>query len=452
MEDLGNNLRGPKESMSSRSLLALACLFGYCLFAQDSTTTRYAVLVGAEMDNLKGPATDVCSAARALTSLGNFRRENVRLISTESCEGLVAVRPTVERMRAVIRAISAQMKDGDLLFLLFSGHGESRGDQYFLLPSTSAGEKFEDALEFSSLLNLLAEGNQRRDLIIALDACRADFYGQLSPEQKHRLSASLDAQVELFGKRFPQIQGRVLFASQAGEVSYSRARNPVGYFTWALLKGIAGEAADEDGRVRLSHLAAFIENEVPNLLKFDLASAVDPLRDTVKYKQLPHTVKLGKGADALEVSRVAIGCNFVYSGEVVMMNKDSEGLGTGFELRVDFVSRRAGLNETLPFKPLVHESLDPILIPHEGIPIGEKLDYYVRIAFHIKRYHRAFILCNKHPALNGVEVSLVNQTLKINATRAFAGWRNVMGDVCDGDSEELVQPGYWTESMCEGLL
>jgi Caspase domain len=417
---------------------------------------RYAVIVSvgdtAVTTELHGSDADACALYHTLTGVGGFTANHVKLFSTpQSCKQVESKQPGDNGLRQELRELNNQMERNALLFFAFSGHGVSyQGKSFLRLPGSTLALSGapQNALELSELLNLLSPDRAKpRQLLLALDACRDSGGSAMSDPQKKVLSEQVDRTIDQFASAHPNVSGAVLFSSQAGEMSYSRFTNPVGYFTWALVKGLLGGAADQDGAVHLGDLTNYVEREVPDLVKYDLLRIV-----MAKHlAQQPHSRRIGSKGDAIEVSVTKPQQSFYYNCEIFLTTTVRGQLHDRRAL--DCASPTSGLNELLPFlnsddsRFKIVSALEIIKEPYGDRPPDSDVDFLVRFTFHVNQTHVSYILCPQHAERNGIEVRRGESELVIDALHAFAGWGHIMGDI--GADPDVIHPGYTTDTMCE---
>src|SRR5262249_7629236 len=87
-----------------------------------------------------------------------------------------------------------------------------------------------------------------------------------------------------------------LYATDIGNVAYEYKEKKQGYFTWALVEGIKGRAANDKGEVTLEGLKKHLENTVPKQVGLDLGQ---------QRKQRPRAGIQGTRADELVISVTA---------------------------------------------------------------------------------------------------------------------------------------------------
>jgi hypothetical protein len=154
--------------------------------------------------------------------------------------------------------------ENDTVMVFFSGHGMSYFSEDYLCPVDADLNRIQETCissdEFTTALRKIQAGR----LVVFLDSCHSGGVGQAR-------DATLNLQEGLSQKTYDQIaqrengKGRVIIAScLPNEVSWELADCTNGLFTHYLLKGLNGEAADSDGKVRIMRLSGYISRNVPN--------------------------------------------------------------------------------------------------------------------------------------------------------------------------------------------
>jgi hypothetical protein len=422
---------------------------------------RYAILVAVQdyshTSGLNAPNQDVCALWRVLTTVGGFRKENILIFAAPrswSCGGGdPPLSPTHGEIATHVARWQKRFEPDALVLFVFSGHGVSHAGKSYLLAqdSTLTSKGPGDALDVERILELLAPpGSTQRKLVVMLDACRDLAAAAKAPGPEYVRNLS-DATRSL-ERNSPGISGAVLYSASAGEKSYARVTSPVSYFTWAVVKGLLGEAADTKGSVRLGDLADYVKNEVPQLIRYDFFR-----RQTLK--QSPALVPIGSAWEDLRMALIPPQPRkFFYSLEVFISPMSREGKRLGLEQAFDMVSPRpdAFLDETLPFKVTTLTPLETIRVPYQTGSGGTTVDYLVRITFHYGRAHRAFILCPRSPEIPkgalrpAVKVSALEGTLTIDARGAFAEWGHCLRDpeACFRSDDGEPPREYTTLTQC----
>lgn len=89
-----------------------------------------------------------------------------------------------------------------------------------------------------------------------------------------------------------------LYATEIGQVAYEFKEKKQGYFTWALVEGLKGGAANEQGEITLAGLVKYLQETVPKRVRLDLGG---------DKNQKPFAVVEGYKADDLVISVVVKG-------------------------------------------------------------------------------------------------------------------------------------------------
>ena len=164
------------------------------------------------------------------------------------------------------------LKEGDRLYIYFSGHGDAMNeDNYFLLPY--------DCTPNNDVNNYLATGviemyhiktlfikplvAKKVEVLLVVDACRTnDLPGGQQGQQNF---------VNYVQSIAEQKEGEIIMLSTgAGQSAIESAKigNGHGLFTWYLIAGLSGDAdkegdaADHDGKVSLAEITSYVKNRV----------------------------------------------------------------------------------------------------------------------------------------------------------------------------------------------
>lgn len=249
--------------------------------ALPSSDRRWALLVGVDqyqdkqITPLTGAAADAHALADALVKYAGFERDHVIVLATD----LPAERqPTKGNILVRLSNISSLVPKDGLLLFSFAGHGIERNGEAFLL---SADAKVSNDIRVVQETTISAAHIKTwirdmgiKQVLMLLDACRNDPMAGRSDTpnrmaESYRKAFTFDVQnhdVEAFA---------TLYATRVGERAYLNAEKGHGYFTWALLEGLRGGAANAAGEVTLGSLQRYVQDTVPRTVKVDLGSGVD---------------------------------------------------------------------------------------------------------------------------------------------------------------------------------
>jgi tetratricopeptide (TPR) repeat protein len=259
---------------------------------------RWALIIGVDkyqdpqISPLKGSDNDARLIADALVRHAGFPKDQVILLSTD--QPLERQPTRVNILRRLSNLSTAVPKDG-LLLVSFAGHGMERGGQAFLLPSDA---QISDQISF--LEETAISTNRVKDriketgvsqVVLLLDACRNDPGGRA--DAPNPLTNAYTNAFN-FDVRNREVQAfATVYATGIGQRAYEYTEKKQGYFSWALVEGLKGSAANEKGEVTLSQLIKFIQDTVPKRIAIDLGST---------KQQKPFAVIEGYRADELVVS------------------------------------------------------------------------------------------------------------------------------------------------------
>ena len=259
---------------------------------------RWALIIGVDkyqdpqISPLKGSDNDARLIADALVRYAGFPKDQVILLSTD--QPLERQPTRVNILRRLSNLSTAVPKDG-LLLVSFAGHGMERGGQAFLLPSDaqiSDQISFleETAISTSRVKDRIKETGVSQ-VVLLLDACRNDPGGRA--DAPNPLTNAYTNAFN-FDVRNREVQAfATVYATGIGQRAYEYTEKKQGYFSWALVEGLKGSAANEKGEVTLSQLVKFIQDTVPKRIAIDLGST---------KQQKPFAVIEGYRADELVVA------------------------------------------------------------------------------------------------------------------------------------------------------
>jgi hypothetical protein len=236
-------------------------------------TDDYAILVGIDKypglgdgitpANLKGPLNDVNAVAKWLTAAdgGDLPPNNIIEISSQTRETFRADQPNFSDVTALLNMLYTRSKDsrkspfGRRIYIYMAGHGFSPGRMKACLYTAEATIDFGQNVHATGWLSWLQDSGYFREYVLWVDACmdRQWFFPPGEPSLKP------------INKIAPPSANFVAFAAQRPLKALEHSipedgDNFHGAFTWALLKGLRGAAADVNGRVTGRSLADWIRN------------------------------------------------------------------------------------------------------------------------------------------------------------------------------------------------
>ncbi len=256
---------------------------------------RWALVIGVDkymdpqISPLKGSDNDARLIADALVRYAGFPQDQVILLSTTQP---MERQPTrVNILRRLSNLSTAVPKDG-LLLISFAGHGMERGGQAFLMPSDAQISDQISFLEETAIsLNRVKERIKETgvgQVLVLLDACRNDPGGRADAPNP---MSNAYTNAFNFDVRNREVQAfATVYATGIGQRAYEYTEKKQGYFSWALVEGLKGAAANEKGEITLSQLIKHIQDTVPKRIAVDLGST---------KQQRPFAIIEGYRADQL---------------------------------------------------------------------------------------------------------------------------------------------------------
>lgn len=259
---------------------------------------RYALIVGVDkyadtqITTLGGASNDARSLADALVRFAGFPADQVILLASDQPAERQPTRGNI--LRRLSNLATDFPKDGLLLFS-FAGHGMERSGQAFLLPSDAQVSDDVSLLEQTAVnVQIVKDWVKKsgvRQVLLLLDACRNDPGGRA--EADNPLTETYTKGFN-FNTRNREIEAFVtLYATTIGNRAYEYKEKKQGYFTWALVEGLKGAAANDKGEVTLDGLVKFLQERVPKQVRLDLGAG---------KVQRPFAVIEGYKADELVLS------------------------------------------------------------------------------------------------------------------------------------------------------
>jgi uncharacterized caspase-like protein len=260
---------------------------------------RWALVIGIDgyedpqINGLEAAANDAKELAAALISHGGFRRDQVMILASD---GLARNRPTRGNILRRLSNLQGTVPSDGLLVVAFAGHGIERGGRAYLLPSDAQMSENvalleETAINVDVVKNWIRQTGVGQVLLI-IDACRNDPVAGRG-DQENLLTEAYTRGFR-FDVRNQEVKAfATLYATDIGYRAYEDRETKKGYFTAALVEGLKGGAANENGEVTLGRLVRYLEETVPKQIARDLGK---------DKKQRPFAVIEGYKADELVIS------------------------------------------------------------------------------------------------------------------------------------------------------
>ena len=253
---------------------------------------RFALVIGVDkyvdpqISGLNGASNDAKTLADALTKYAGFPAEQVFLYSSERP---AEWQPTRANILGRLSTLRRTMPKEGLLLVSFSGHGLELGGHAFLLPQDVRDIDEVDSLEDTAIAVTQMKERIRatgvKQVLLILDACRTMPRGREGGTET-KLTTSFTSALNFdFNRRNKEIDAfAVLYATAVGFPAYEYSDKRQGYFTYALVEGLKGAAANSDGEVTLKSLVDYLQVQVPRLVGNNIGRQQKPWAETGGYK------------------------------------------------------------------------------------------------------------------------------------------------------------------------
>ncbi len=257
---------------------------------------RFALIIGVDeyqdnqINKLAGASNDAKTLADTLIQYSGFPTDQVFIYTSDQPLERQPTRGNILSRLSNMRSLIP--KDG-LLLVSFSGHGMERDGKGYLLPADAKVNGDLALLEQTAINAEIIKSWIREmgiaQVIMVIDACRDN--PSTSKGLKSKPLTEAYAHNFNFDVRNKEVNAfATLYATEVGQVAYEYKERKLGYFTWALVEGLKGGAADENGEVTLAKLVKYIQETVPKRMRFELGE---------DRKQRPFAIIEGYKADDL---------------------------------------------------------------------------------------------------------------------------------------------------------
>ncbi|HSE97956.1 MAG TPA: caspase family protein, partial [Blastocatellia bacterium] len=170
-------------------------------------------------------------------------------------------------------------------------------------------------------------------VVLILDACRNDPIGRANADNPLTRAFTQGFNFDVRNREVTAFA--TLYATAVGARAYEYKEKKQGYFTWVLVEGLKGRAANERGEVTLASLVKYLQERVPKQVLLDLGSGKEqkPFAVIEGYRAEELVIaapgqKLAEAADRAIVSREPVESN---TGPVSQENPSDRSPTTGLE-------------------------------------------------------------------------------------------------------------------------
>ncbi|HKZ81252.1 MAG TPA: caspase family protein [Pyrinomonadaceae bacterium] len=264
---------------------------------------RWALVIGVDkyadtqITTLGGSANDAKALADSLVRYAGFPLDQVTLLASDQP---VERQPTRGNILRRLSNLASVVPPDGLLLISFAGHGMERSGQAFLLPSDAQVSNDVDLLEQTAInVTQMKERIRKtgvKQVVLILDACRNDPVGRSSED--NRLTSAYVRGFNFDVRNREVTAFATLYATAVGHRAYEYKEKQQGYFTWELVEGLKGGAANERGEVTLESLIRYVQERVPKHVLSDLGAGKDqkPFAEIGGYRADELVIALGRPA------------------------------------------------------------------------------------------------------------------------------------------------------------
>ena len=255
---------------------------------------RYALIIGVDQYNtdrnitpLPGAKNDALQLAEALKKYADFPEENIMVLTSSGEKETPRPEPTRMGILNALRHLTKYAQKNSMIVVAFSGHGVERDGIAYLMPADAVSDKdlFADsALRLSSLTDAIKRTGASQVLFL-LDACRNDPLAGGRGDIENQFKESFVKDID-FRKQNEGVEAFVtLYAAKVGQRAFEDTTHKQGYFSRAVVEGLAGKAADEQtGLVTLQRLVNYVEQRVPDLVQKEKGKVQTPWASISGFK------------------------------------------------------------------------------------------------------------------------------------------------------------------------
>src|SRR5438132_3810595 len=237
--------------------------------------SRRAVVIGLNeyadrerIPSLHGAVNDATEIYRNLTLFGDFEVADRHFLTDE--------KGTSENIRRAISDLFWKLEPCELALLYFSGHGlqDGYGNGYLAPHDIRYDEPFVRGIKVQELRELFLAAKNKEQVLLILDCCHSGIvvegdkdFPQTTGPFYQSLSASED-DIAAAGR------GKFILASSGPDEKSRETRQPHrirsdgesehmhGLFTFHLLEGLNGRAADRNHRITLGRLHEYVTRQM----------------------------------------------------------------------------------------------------------------------------------------------------------------------------------------------
>lgn len=192
---------------------------------------------------------------------------------------LLDYRATKDAIINALKQLAECSRPQDTVVVFFAGHGMHNESGNYLCPFNANPDDPQRTLISKDELSTALQGINVPNLVVLLDACHAGGAAEIRSARGTDFKFGIQDEIvqQLLGPSDSSSRGRseppdpaprnrAIIAAcgvGAGEVSYESPELRHGYFTYYLIEGLKGQAANNGGPISVLGLATYVSTEVP---------------------------------------------------------------------------------------------------------------------------------------------------------------------------------------------
>ncbi len=230
---------------------------------------RYALIIGVSkyrdkrIPSLMASTNDADTLAEALVKYAGFPRDQVIVLATNKTEEFQPEGNIILEYVSTLTRLAG--KDG-LFLMAYSGHGYEMDGQSFLLGSDARLIQDLKVLKktcvaWSEITEIIDDASVGQ-IIVLLDACRSDPRSAKGTDQPNQMTQIYQRGLHLGKEQDTKRAFVKILATQKGEQAYEDTAQNLGFFMFAIVEAIKGEAANQSGVITLTSLWRYVDAKV----------------------------------------------------------------------------------------------------------------------------------------------------------------------------------------------
>ncbi len=241
--------------------------------ASAASDKRWAIVIGInnylkEITPLTCAVNDAKAFKETIATYGGFQEDNIFLLTSDARGNRIPDKASIVRW---ISYVKQNAGPDDVVFFFFSGQGLNLGNQSYLL-TIEADPYSRETIDASALkvrdLMSYMEQIKAKKKILFIDACRNEprrGKGDKSNPLTRNYADSFKTEITV-----------TFFSCRVGQRSYEWSEKSMGFFTYFLVKGLRGSAANSQGDVTVSSLEKYLTETVPEVVKRERGAEQEP--------------------------------------------------------------------------------------------------------------------------------------------------------------------------------